>query len=432
MRLKHTFFLSILVFTSFLFIFLVGPLFVASVGGGGGGGGSGGGSSSSGGGTGGGGSSLPFFSNLKCDESGTISFSRKPVFENVTVEYVDGGYNLTNIPGVWDGTQFTSDEAVIRKPGKYLIRDPVNNDRTVECPGLVFSCKLMQLNIQECIAAEKKVTVRFTLENASIDDMKYQFQTKEGKKLSYQKGSYSSELKGLTVIQEDADERNRFVLTADNVPAVSSLQITHPKCVGKYYTYSTISCTEKGKNGEITGKELKCGGYLDIEDRVKCRLSLREEEKNEYENFFPEECKARTDPGEQESCLKVYQAVQECWDFPNGPSRISCVKKQLILGDIFTEKANCNALDAGKRENCNKELREKAYALIKFRLYNLEEEAEKLMEAGKLTEEEVAAFVVQMEKSKLSFNAAKAKEERRQIILQARKYWIELVRKVKE
>ena len=173
---------------------------------------------------------------------------------------------------------------------------------------------------------------------------------------------------------------------------------------------------------------MKCGGYLDIADRVKCRLRLREVQAAEYENFFPEECKVRND---QEACLQVYQAVQECWDFPNGPSRIACVKRQLKLGEIPTERANCNALDAGKRENCNIELREKAHGLIKFRLYNLEEEAEELMEDGKLGEEEVTAFVVKMEESKLAFNKATTKEERRAVILGARKAWIELMKKVK-
>ena len=76
-------------------------------------------------------------------------------------------------------------------------------------------------------------------------------------------------------------------------------------------------------------------------------------------------------------------------------------------------------------------LRKDVYTLIKLRLYNLEESAEELMEDGKLTKEDVADFVVKMEQSKLAFNQAQNKQERKQVIMQARTYWMELMKKVK-
>ncbi|MEK6809463.1 MAG: hypothetical protein AABY40_02210 [Nanoarchaeota archaeon] len=392
---------------------------------GGGGGGSGGG---------GGGGSVSRYSDIKCIDTGVLSFTRGAENE---VRVTDSNGQEKIIPGSWRNGKFTSDEASMVKAGKYVVKDSKYGDKEVSCPGLTFSCTLMTLQLQECRQVQGKVKVGFILKGigTSPEDLEYQFKQQDSSRLfKRSKTSISSELKNFQITKTSDDI---FTLETELAPAIEKIQVSHPRCVGEYYAYSKITCQkeeskdEEGKaaaTSEESGKKLKCSGYLDIADRVKCRLRLRDEQADEYENFFPEECKARDD---QEACLQVYKAVQECWDFPNGAARIACVKRQLKLKEILIEQANCNALDAGKRENCNQELREKAYGLIKFRLYNLEEEAEELMEEGKLSEGEVTVFVVTMEESKLAFNKATTKEERRAIILQARKAWIKLMKKVK-
>lgn len=408
-----------------LLIYVVALLFsiamVLAAGGGGGGGGSGGS-----------GGSISRYSDSKCTDTGVLSFTRGAEWEAVTVE--DPSSTEQIISGSWKNGKFTSDEAVMVKAGKYVVKDPKYGNKEVTCPGLAFSCTMMTLQLQECQQVQGKLKVDFMVAGigSSPDDLEYQFKQQDSSRLfKRSKTSVSSELKNFQIAKTSVDA---FTLEAELLPLIDTIQISHPKCIGQYYTYSKIGCSQGREEKasamvvEEQGRKLKCGGYLDIADRVKCRLRLREEQADEYENFFPEECKVRAD---QEACLQVYRAVQECWDFPNDPSRIACVKRQLKLGEILTERANCNALDAGKRENCNQELRDKAYGLIKFRLYNLEEEAEELLEDGKLSEEEVTAFVVTMEESKLVFNQATTKEERRTIILQARKAWIELIKKVK-
>ncbi|MDO8510754.1 MAG: hypothetical protein Q7S55_01165 [Nanoarchaeota archaeon] len=401
-----------------LLILLTSVSVIAAGGGGGGGGGSGG----SGG--------ISPYSDLKCSDTGILSFTSGAVW-GVTIDDPDGNEKI--VSGSWRSNKFTSDEALMVKAGKYKVKDPKSGNKTVECPGLAFSCTLMKLQLQECRQLQDKIHTRFVLEGigTSSEDLDYQFKQQDSSRLfKRSKNSISSDLKDFKITKNSS---GTFVLEAELSPAIETMQVSHPRCVGQYYVYSKINCSGEESvaipEQEQNGQKLKCGGYLDIADRVKCRLQLREEQADEYENFFPEECKARNNSVDQEQCLKVYTAVQECWDFPNGPSRIACVRRQLKLGEILTEKANCNALDAGKRENCNQELREKAYGLIKFRLYNLEEEAEELLEEGKLSEEEVTAFVVRMEESKLAFNKATTKEERRAIILQARKAWIELMKK---
>ncbi|MBI2135453.1 hypothetical protein HYU06_00085 [Candidatus Woesearchaeota archaeon] len=390
-----------------------------------------------------------YFYGLTCDARGVIAFNKKPKFESVNVESADDGSVLKDIKGTWDGFKFTSDEAIMLKAGKYLIRDSQTNDLTVDYPGLKFSCKLVDLFIDECFIANNRLSAKFTLSNSAAEDLKIEFEKTDGKTIGHSKLSKSGELKELKVTNLG---ENKYSLELENAPEVKILQISHPDCIGEYYVYSKIGCMKKSdeKKSEIasdklvkkeelekksdaqeSGKKLKCGGYMDINDRVKCRVSLREEQAGEWENFFPEECKAWK-PETQPKCLEFYTSVRECWKFENGNARINCVKRQVKLADILTEKANCNALEINKKEQCNKDLKDKVNAVVKFRLYNLEEEAERFYEEGKIIKDELVDFVVKMEFSKLEYNIAKDKQEKKNIILKARKAWIELVKKMKE
>ena len=404
-----------------LFLLFLLPIGTAiAAGGGGGGGGNGGGNG------GGGGSGSSFFSNLVCDDSGKLTFRQKPAIKPVVVHRGDGT-NFT-LEGDWDGNSFVSEEAVFRDAAFYLIKDPRNGDKTFECPGLIFSCKLVNLNINEC-TKDGEVNAKFTLTGVGIpsdvmDVLKFQFALfGTTKKLTYQRDVASIELRGLSVEKVDG---TTYQLNVPNQLDVSTFQVSYNGCVGRYYVYSRSDCSAKAKS--VPGSDLKCGGYLDIEDRVMCRFDLRENEEGEYENFFPEECKERSD---WEDCLEVYQLVQKCWASPNGPARIQCVKNQLKLGDIKEEKSKCLELEPGERGQCISSLRGKVYDLVKFRLYNLEEEAEVLLGKGRLERKDAIDFTVKMDQIKLAFNKASTNEERKSLILQARQYWIELMKKLK-
>lgn len=415
--LRYLFLLSLL---------LLVPLAFAAGGGGGGGGGSG---SSGGGSSGGGGGSGPFLRNLECTDAGVLSFEQSPQVKPVQITEVDDDIIIKDVPGEWDGSSFRSEEAVFVKAGTYSIYDPRNDNKTVECPGLRFSCALVQLSLQSCQVGKEEITAAFTLEGigTSTDDLKYQFSALAGiRKYTSQPGSSSSELRNLQVTKSG----NRYTLQVPRVLDVSKLQISYPQCVGKYYIYSTIDCVDEEEAEEVPtrpseqpGENSKCGGYLDIEERVRCRLDLREEQKDEYENFFPEECKSWPD---QQKCVQLYKSVQNCWKLPNSIARISCLQGKVGISNVREQKSAC-----GTDQACLEELRKNVYTLIKLRLYNLEEEAEELMEEGQLTKEEVADFVVKMEQSKLAFNLAQTKQERKKVIMQARQYWMELMKKVR-
>ena len=394
---------TILIFLFALFFFGL----VLAAGGGGGGGSSGGGSSGGGSGTG------PHLTGLKCTDAGQLTFDQKPAITPVVVEKADG--TTITLQGTWDGTKFTSEEAEIREAGAYTIADSKNGDKTVVCPKFMFSCKIVSVQVTECQQVEQGLEARFTVENAPAEDLQFSFVGT--KLLKYQKEGYASELRNLKI----SPERESYRVNIPGLQEIKKIEISHPLCVGQYYVYAQKACTSHSPAAE-SGQQLKCGGYLDINDRVKCRVSLRKEQAKEYENFFPEECRSWKN---QDQCVALYQKVQDCWERERG-SQVACLRQKVGVLDVAKQKAAC----AGDK-SCVDKLRQDTYTLVKLRLYHLEEEAEELQEEEKITEDQLVAFVVQMEQSKLAFNEATTKDGRKAVILQAQKYWQELLQKVK-
>ncbi len=414
-----------------VFVVIVCISLVAAAGGGGGGsGGSGGGSSSSSSSSGSSGGSGTFLYALKCDSTGQLQFFQKPMTNPVQVLSKKSG-KMMDVPGTWAGTTFTSEEAVLVEAGEYDVIDLINGNKTVSCPGLDFSCKLVGLDVQKCVKKGKKLEVYFTVDKVSIDDLQFEFVTVAKTSLKYSKNAFSSELKELQM--RTLTPVGRYVLEVDGVNSeITQVQISHPDCIGKYYVYSKGKCVDEQEvvlEKEKKGKELKCGGYLGIEDRVTCRLKLTEDERKEYQNFYPEECMVRKD---KEKCLNVYEAVQPCWQKENGKERIQCVKDAVNVGDVSEERAKCATLSKEMQDDCLLRLQEKVYGVVKFRLYNLEEEAEGLLEKGYLGFDDVRNFVVKMELKKSAFNIAQTKEQRVKVLLAAREDWKELTGKVKQ
>ncbi len=383
------------------------------------GGGGGGGSGSSG---------VSPYTDLECNDAGSISFTRGARWEEVTILKKDENMLFTNVSGSWDGSKFTSEEAILNAAGRYIVQDPRYGNKSVQCPGLKFSCKLVGLSIEECVSGPTGITARITMDNATTDDVKLQFSLRDSSRiLTYSAGSYSTELRGIKInkISSSSATSHSYQVVVPGTLEVQTFQVSLPQCVGEYYRYVQRECRQESAilSAERRGEQLKCGGYLELPDRVQCRLNLREEQADEYENFFPEECRSWENQGD---CVSLYKAVQPCWKLAGGAARISCLRKIVLVGgDIRSAVRNCQG-DA----SCMQEVRNKVYTLIKLRLYNLEEAAEGLLEEGKVAKEDVVDFVVKMEQSKLAFNQAANTEERRAVILQARQYWQELLQKI--
>lgn len=372
-----------------------------------------------GGGGGGGSPARAAYSDLTCNDAGRISFSRAPSFNQVVIEKPDGSV-IENVPGKWGKGTFNSDEALFKESGKYIVKDPLHGRKEVTCPGFKFSCSLVELNLNKCVKVNDNVQVQFSLtgEGAKTEGLMFKFKKKFGN-LNYE---WSSKKEGF---EQKDDSNGLFSLNFKSEDELESVQLSYPGCVGEYYVFSKMDCTD----GAVVkdGQELKCGGLMDIEDRVKCRLNLRKDQKDEYENFFPEYCLAE-EKEEQEECIKLYRSVQGCWKETPGKNRDACFRKQLTFGQVIQEKEACNGLAGKEKGQCIANLKNNLDRLILLRFYSLEEEAERLMEQGKLTQEEAVDFTVKIENMKVEYDHAENKGIKKKIIQKVRKEWLNLVR----
>jgi len=190
---------------------------------------------------------------------------------------------------------------------------------------------------------------------------------------------------------------------------------------------------ELKKEIEDQEKDLKCVNLVSVKERVSCRLDLEEEELEQELKlqYLPEECRALSG-SIRGLCIARYKSVQTCWKFPIGDERISCVKREIKLGDLQEEKERCNVKTGQEKALCINELKGKVYNLIKWRFYALEERAEDFMERGFVDKDLVVDFNVKIEENKRRFNEASTKKERKKIILDVRNDWKEFINIVRE
>lgn len=174
--------------------------------------------------------------------------------------------------------------------------------------------------------------------------------------------------------------------------------------------------------------ELRCGNFATITARVRCRLRLTEEEldKELYIQYLPEECRALS-VFKQPICIGRYQALKPCWEQPVGASRAACAAGVLgIRGSVAAEYKRCSIKPQAQRQACRLVVKDLAYALIKFRFYDLSERAEDTLEKG-VALNTVASLVTTMELTKQDFNKATTYSQRRALILRARAAWKKFV-----
>lgn len=173
---------------------------------------------------------------------------------------------------------------------------------------------------------------------------------------------------------------------------------------------------------DITAAEAeryKCSTITSARERIRCRINLQEE--NEL-NYLPEECRALNGSA-RGNCVSNYNLVQKCWDFARDEQRIGCAKREFGLnGTVASQKAICEGLTGTERSNCILQLRDKVDTVVKFRMYNLEEKAQRLKARG-VSEELVVDFVTLIEQKKQEYNNAKTGEEKKAIVREVKELW---------
>ena len=170
------------------------------------------------------------------------------------------------------------------------------------------------------------------------------------------------------------------------------------------------------KAGQVTpeeGTKYKCSTIGAMEDRIKCRLQLTQE--NEY-GYLPEECRALVNES-RANCVSNYKKSQSCWTSLKDDERFDCAKKSFgLVGTVASQKAQCDGLTGQNRSSCILELRDRVDAVVKFRIYNLEEKAQRLMEKGNVDLDTVTKFVTSLEQQKQNYNDDKTTAEKKDIV----------------
>jgi len=196
-------------------------------------------------------------------------------------------------------------------------------------------------------------------------------------------------------------------------------------------TQPTTSSAPTPKVASDASPQLKCNQPT-LAGRVRCRLSLSEAELEAElaKQYLPEECRTLTS-GKQETCVTRYRALQPCWLKPVGSARSACAAEKLGLkGTIAAQLKDCLKSQGADRAACQATARDKVFAMIKFRLYDLSERAEALIAKG-ISRDTVSDLVIAMETNKQSFNTATTYEARLKILNNARAIWKKFVAKTK-
>jgi hypothetical protein len=164
--------------------------------------------------------------------------------------------------------------------------------------------------------------------------------------------------------------------------------------------------------------QFKCSTLGTLQERIRCRIGLKEE--NEL-NYLPEECKPLLGR-KRVDCIKLYSATNKCFDIKDEDGKLNCARSAVNITDVRQEAANCKIKLGNEKDACMNNLKAKAYGLIKFRFYNLEYRAQQLKDKG-VSEDLIVKFISDLELKKQSFNDAKSSAERKQMILDARQLW---------
>ena len=97
------------------------------------------------------------------------------------------------------------------------------------------------------------------------------------------------------------------------------------------------------------------------------------------------------------------------------------------MGTVAAQKAQCDGLTGTEKANCILQLRDRVDAVVKFRIYNLEDKAQRLKERGMVDLDTATNFVTALEQQKQNYNDAKTIAEKKTIVRAVQKLWKEFI-----
>ncbi len=189
--------------------------------------------------------------------------------------------------------------------------------------------------------------------------------------------------------------------------------------VGKIFTVN--DCTQKPvietPNNE-SGINFQCADLSSMKERIACRINLPEEQAQNNLLFLPEECRVLNGI-DRDNCIATYTVIQKCRHLTTDKDRDACFFNQVSdLHNVKSLRVAC----AGN-SSCVDNLRNQVFGYVKFRIYNLEEKAEKLWGRGFLTQNETVDFIDKLESKKQLFNTAVSVDDKKAIVMQMQQDW---------
>lgn len=234
------------------------------------------------------------------------------------------------------------------------------------------------------------------------------------------------------------------------------------RCMMKMANASLYS---KAELREVNESWLHCANESTLSARTACRLELPENEQKDGLYYLPEEC--RNLSGEERgACLARYDAIQPCRFETGDDERFKCVRERIGLNASAKELVDeCkrqvrgntsasaagngsandegnagaginNSMNGGSNDNergigaCVSEVRAQVFEESKFRIYNLEEKAERLSSYG-VSNATITEFVSKLEEYKAQFVAADGSAAKKDVLKQVEAAWKEFVQKAR-
>ncbi len=180
--------------------------------------------------------------------------------------------------------------------------------------------------------------------------------------------------------------------------------------------------------------KLQCGDLATTKERVTCRLGLSAAGlKRELEiKYLPEECQAIVAGANRDACIARYQSFKPCWQIAAGAGRFACAAQVLQLPTSLKAEADrCKTFDGSERSKCESTLRDKGFAMIKFRMYDLEKRAEVFLANDRITIDQAATFIAGVYQQKAAFNTATTFEGRKAALVATQELWKLLIANLK-
>ncbi len=170
--------------------------------------------------------------------------------------------------------------------------------------------------------------------------------------------------------------------------------------------------------------------FAGMRDRVSCRISFFEKTLTGKIPYLPEECR-NLGNSSRGKCVSNYAQLRVCSVASSAIARDDCQRRLLKIGNIDAEKLKCDRKKVeGERLACNDDLRVRVHLLVKSRLYDLEENAIRLMRLG-ASEDLTIDFLSSLEGKIAEFNSAGGLEQRKKVIWDVISLWGEYRRDAK-